>query len=291
VYTLTRLYPTLAIVEDADSPPDYELVSGKEVDIDEDGKVDAGGNSKDTTIEADNSFDRKGSSVTLTPDETAGIPSTPSQPVTSGLLATLRLLRASGGGLFKAFRWQFLSNCVVVMVFACLSSVPYLPYLAASIIASLAATKVETAWTHAAVSTQRDGRLWKKLPSYLAIFKATAIPLVAEAVVIEIINAVAFLPLGPRTGSFDSLGVIPRFAHSESLPRLSVVMVLFLTLYTFLLVPTEVILTRTRASSMSTPSLVQRNFSRAILYSFPLKTKLERSCFYLLFFVRAKCES
>ncbi|KAH8767551.1 hypothetical protein BGZ57DRAFT_988411 [Hyaloscypha finlandica] len=168
----------------ADSPPDYELVSGKEVDIDDDGNVDSGSNSKDTTTEADNSFDGKGALVTLMPDETAGIPPTPSQPVTSGLLATLRLLRASGGGLFKAFRWQFLSNCVVIIVFACLSSVPHLPYLAASIIASLAATKVETAWTHAAVSTQRDGRLWKKLPSYLAIFKATAIPLVAEAVVI-----------------------------------------------------------------------------------------------------------
>ncbi|KAH6676228.1 hypothetical protein B0J14DRAFT_585087 [Halenospora varia] len=250
VYTLNRLYPTLAIVEATDFSPDYELVAGKEVDIDDDRKVDAGRNSKDITIVADNSFDGKGSSATLIPDETAGIPSTPSQPVTSGLLATLRLLRATGGGIFKAYRWRFLYNCVVGIVFACLSSVPYLPYFAASIIASLAATKVETAWTHAAVSTQRDGRLWKKLPSYLAILKATAVPLVAEAVVIEIINAVAFLPLGPRTGSVDPLGVLPRFAHNDNGTRITVFIVLFFTLYTCFLVPTEVILTRTRATML-----------------------------------------
>jgi hypothetical protein len=206
---------------------------------------------------ANNSFDGKGS-ATLTPGETAGVPSTYSQPVTSGLLATLRLLRATGGGLFKAYRWCFLYSCVAGIVFACLSSVPYMPYLAAHIIASLAATKVETAWTHAAVSTQRDGRLWKKLPSYLAILKATALPLVAEAVVIEIINAVVFLPLGPRTGSVDPMGVLPRFAHSNSGTRLSVVMVLFLTLYTCLLVPTEVILTRTQVASMRILPFVQK---------------------------------
>jgi hypothetical protein len=250
VYTLNRLYPTLAIVEAADSPPDYELIAGKEVDIDDDRQVDVGSNSKDTTIEAENSADRKGSSATLMPGETAGVPSTPSQPVTSGLIATLRLLRATGGGLFKAFRWRVLFNCVAGIVFACVRLVPYMPYLAAHIIASLAATKVETAWTHAAVSTQRDGRLWKKLPSYLAILKSTAVPLVAEVVVIEIINAVAFLPLGPRTGSFDPWGVLPRFAHSESGTSLSMVLVLFFTLYTCLLLPTQVVLTRTQAAML-----------------------------------------
>ena len=111
--------------------------------------------------------DGKRGLVTLIPDETAGIPPTPSQPVTSGLLATLRLLRASGGGLFKAFRWQFLSNCVVIIVFACLSSVPHLPYLAASIIASLAATKVETAWTHAAVSSSGTDVSGRSYPATL----------------------------------------------------------------------------------------------------------------------------
>lgn len=189
------------------------------------------------------------------PDETVFIPL---QPVTSGLIATLRLLRASGGGLFKAYRWCFLASCVQVIVFICLSSIPYMPHLAASIIASLAATKVETAWTHAAVSSQRDGRLWKKLLSYFVAFKATAIPLATAAVVVEVINALAFLPLGPRTGSIDPMGVLPRFTYSTNLTRLSVSVVLFFTLYTFLLVPIEVILTRTRAASKKNSVLVQK---------------------------------
>jgi hypothetical protein len=273
VYTLTRLYPTLAIVEAADSPPRYELVAGKEVDNDEDGKANGSSNSKDTAIEADTAIDGKvsGSSAPLMPDETAGVPSTPSQPVTNGVIATLRLLRASGGGLFKAYRWRFLTSAVIVSVFAILSSVPYLPSIAASIIASLAATKVETAWTHAAVSTQRDGRLWNKLPSFLVIFKATAIPLVAEAILVEIVNAVAFLPLSPRTGSWDPLGVIPRRADGQSFTRLPVVLLLLFTLYTFLLVPSEVVLTRTRASSMRNSFLVQ-NIPRAVLCSSLVKT-------------------
>jgi preprotein translocase subunit SecY len=131
-----------------------------------------------------------------------------------------------------------------------------LPYIVASIIASLVATKVGTAWTHAAVSTQRDGRLWKKLPSYLTILRATALPLVAEAVVTEAISAVAFLPLGPRTGSVDPMGIIPQFAHGTNFTRLSVFIVVFFTLYTFLMVPTEVVLTRMRASSMKPPFFV-----------------------------------
>jgi hypothetical protein len=238
---------------------------------------------------ADNSFDGKERSATLMPGETAGVPSTPSQPITSGLLATLRLLRATGGGLFKAYRWRFLYNCVVGIVFACVRSVPYMPYLAAHIIASLAATKVETAWTHAAVSTQRDGRLWKRLPSYLVILKATAIPLVTEAVVAEIINAVVFLPLGPRTGSVDPLGILPRFAHSDSGTRLSLFLVLLFTLYTCLLVPIDVILTRTQATSMRTLFFVQK-FPPSNFVPISAQDK-PQTLMLLLNSVRAKCET
>ncbi|KAH8657380.1 hypothetical protein BGZ60DRAFT_415788, partial [Tricladium varicosporioides] len=239
-YTINKLYPTLAIIEAADSPPDYELVTGKEIDIDGDGDVDAGSSSRGNIIVADKQFDGKGPSATLMPDETAGVPSTPSQPVTSGLLATLRLLRASEDGLFRAYRWHLLYNIVMGIVFVCLRLVPHIPNLAASIIASLATTKLETAWTHAVVSTKRDGRLWKRLPTYFVILRVTIVPLIAESVIVEIINAIASLPLGPMTGSVDPVSVA----------RLSVAIVLFLTLYTCLLAPTEIVLTRTRAAML-----------------------------------------
>jgi len=175
----------------------------------------------------------------------------PSQPVTSGVLTTLRLLRADGGGLFKAYRWQFLHNVVLVLVIGGLSSIPYLPNIVASIIATLAVTKIETAWTHAAISKQRDGRLWKTLPSFLTILKATAIPLVAEAALVEITTTVTYLSLGPRTGSADPMGVIPMHAESGNAPRVLLALLIFFVLYTGLMVPVSVILTRTRAAMLS----------------------------------------
>jgi hypothetical protein len=223
------------------------------------------------------------------PGETAGVPSTPSQPVTSGLIATLRLLRATSGGLLRAFRWHFLSSCVSGLVFACIRSVPYVPHLAALIIASLVATKVETAWTHAAVSTQRDGCLWKNLPSYHTILKATAIPLATEAVLVEIFNAVVFLPLGPRTGSVGPLGVLPTFAHSASFMRLSLFFLLIFTLYTCLLVPIEIILTRTRATCMRTLFLCPKISPEQLCANFC--SKQSQTLILLLISVRSKSES
>lgn len=137
------------------------------------------------------------------------------------------------------------------VVFICLSLIPYMPSFVASVIASLAATKFETAWTISAVSSQRDGYLWKKLPSYLTILKATAVPLLGETIFLEAINFVALLPLGKRTGSVDPTGVIPHFSKGNKGVSLVFAMLLYLTLFICLMVPTDVILTRTRVSMIS----------------------------------------
>ncbi|PVH73058.1 hypothetical protein DL98DRAFT_576482 [Cadophora sp. DSE1049] len=259
VYTIDRLFPTLAIVE-ADSPPEYELVAGKESST-EVGKASVGSSSKDAIV-PDN-IDEESSSSKLMPDETAGLPSTPSKPVTSSLFGTLRLLRSSGTGLFKAYRWRFLYNCVWGFAFGIVSQVPYMPVVAAAVIASLAATKVETAWTHAVLSAQYDGYLYKKLPSYLTILKATAIPLAAEAILIQVINAVALLSFGKRTGSADAMGVIPQYEKSTSITALCMFLVTFFTLNACLLIPVEVMLVRTRAAMLAddVPTMVQLDSS------------------------------
>jgi len=244
VYTIDRLFPTLAIVE-ADSPPEYELVTGRETNTGV-GKVNVGSPSKDAIVPDDLN---ESSSSKLMPDETAGLPSTPSKPVTSSLFGTLRLLRSSGTGIFKAYRWRFLYNCVWGFAFGIVSQVPYMPVVASAVVASLAATKVETAWTHAVLSAQYDGYLYKKLPSYITILKATAIPLAAEAVLIQIINAIAILSFGKRTGSADGMGVIPQYEKSTSITALCMFLVTFFTLYACLLIPVEVMLVRTRAAS------------------------------------------
>ncbi|KAG4422567.1 hypothetical protein IFR04_004336 [Cadophora malorum] len=258
VYTIDRLFPTLAIVE-ADSPPEYELVTGRESNTGV-GKVNVGSSSKDAIVPDDVN---ESSSSKLMPDETAGLPSTPSKPVTSSLFGTLRLLRSSGTGIFKAYRWRFLYNCVWGFAFGIVSQVPYMPVVASAVVASLAATKVETAWTHAVLSAQYDGYLYKKLPSYITILKATAIPLAAEAVLIQVINAIAILSFGKRTGSADGMGVIPQYEKSTSITALCMFLVTFFTLYACLLIPVEVILVRTRAAMLAddVPTMVQLDSS------------------------------
>jgi len=258
VYTIDRLFPTLAIVE-ADSPPEYELVTGRETNTGV-GKVNVGSPSKDAIVPDDLN---ESSSSKLMPDETAGLPSTPSKPVTSSLFGTLRLLRSSGTGIFKAYRWRFLYNCVWGFAFGIVSQVPYMPVVASAVVASLAATKVETAWTHAVLSAQYDGYLYKKLPSYITILKATAIPLAAEAVLIQIINAIAILSFGKRTGSADGMGVIPQYEKSTSITALCMFLVTFFTLYACLLIPVEVMLVRTRAAMLAddVPTMVQLDSS------------------------------
>ncbi|KAH7350654.1 hypothetical protein BKA65DRAFT_476032 [Rhexocercosporidium sp. MPI-PUGE-AT-0058] len=246
VYTIDRLFPTMAIVE-ADAPPEYELVVGRESNIQGDGKVTQDSTSKDA-ITPENSDES--SSSKLMPDESASQPATSSKPITSSLFGTLRLLRA-GDGLFKAYRWRFLYNTAWGLVFSLALQIPYMPIIVAAILASLAATKVETAWTHAALSSKYDRSLYKQLPSYLTILKATAIPLVAEAVLTQLINVLAHLSMGKRTGSVDSMGILPKYEKSTSIAAVGMFFVTFFTLNACLLIPVEVVLVRTRAAMLS----------------------------------------
>ncbi|KAH7420104.1 hypothetical protein BKA64DRAFT_700104 [Cadophora sp. MPI-SDFR-AT-0126] len=261
VYTIDRLIPTLAIVE-ADSPPEYELVAGKKSNA-EVGKTSVGSFSKDVIVPDNVDESSSSSSSKLMPDETAGLPSTPSKPVTSSLFGTLRLLRSSGAGLFKAYRWHFSYNCVWVLSFVFVAQVPYMPNIATTVIASLAATKVETAWTLAVLSAKSDGYPYKKLPSHLTILKATAIPLVAEAVLIQVINAIALLSFGKRIGSVDPLGVIPQHEESGSITAICMFFVTLFTLNACLLIPVQVVLVRTRAAMLADdhPTMVQLDSS------------------------------
>ncbi|KAL2071768.1 hypothetical protein VTL71DRAFT_13003 [Oculimacula yallundae] len=247
VYTIDRLYPTLVAVE-ADAPPEYELLASKEPTVQPHSELHGGSTSKDVVVPDDTD---ESSSSKLMPDETAGVPATPSEPITSSLFSTLRLLHTSGGGLYKAFRWRLLSNVVFGIAFWVVFNIPYMPIPLVIILPALAATKIETAWTHAVISNQRDGALYKTLPSYLSILKATAIPVVAEAVVNYLISAVALLTMGKRTGSVDPLGVLPVYEKTGSLTAVCTLLVTAVTLHACLSVPVNVMLIRTRAAMIS----------------------------------------
>ncbi|KAK0108142.1 hypothetical protein ONS95_002964 [Cadophora gregata] len=249
VYTLDKLVSTLAIVE-ADSPPEYELVAVKEANGPEVEKVTAGSSSKDVTI-ADTVSESSSSSSQLMPDETAGLPSTPSKPITSSLFATIRLIRSSANGMLKAYRWHFAHNSIWLLAIMFISGIPYMQVLPAMIIASFATTKIETAWTHAVLTSQRDGDMFRKLPSHFTIFKATAIPLTARAVLTQVVHTISLLIFGERTGNVDPVGVIPTFEKGGSIMVISMFCITYFTLNACLLIPVEVVLVRTRATMLA----------------------------------------
>ncbi|CZS87938.1 hypothetical protein WAI453_000324 [Rhynchosporium graminicola] len=251
VYTIDKLYPMLVIVE-ADSPPEYELVARGDSIVQEDKTLYRSNASKDAIV-PDNAGESSSnsSSSNLMPDETAGVPAASAKPITSSLIATLRLLYASGGGLYKGFRWRCLSIVVFSIVLIVTMNIPFIHPFVVVGIATLATAKIETAWTHNVISSQRDGFVYRNLPSYLTILKATAIPITAKAVVSMAINTVAMLSMGSRKGSLDPLGILPQYEKGTSILALSALFVTIFTLQACLLVPVEVMLVRTRAAMLS----------------------------------------
>lgn len=254
-YSLHALLPTLAIVESAEAPPEYEFVSAN--DIPDGNAHDLDGDApKGSPTVPDMSANGQASS-NQAPDETAGVPARPAGPVTSDFRATLRLLRAAGHdsyrhGLSLGFKWAFFVNVAQLLISAVLVSMPYLPTFVMSTVVSLATTHLVTAWVHAVVSKQRDADVWQQLPSYLLIFKATAVPVIAKAAVLQLIRGFLHLLLGERSGSADPMGIIPTYDGGFWLhvTVLGVVVAAYVCAY----IPIEVILTRTRASSMPSPS-------------------------------------
>ncbi|KAI9046501.1 hypothetical protein LZ554_009248 [Drepanopeziza brunnea f. sp. 'monogermtubi'] len=255
-YTLHELFPTLAIVESADVPPEYEFVNADEVPDQGDNTdhLDSGANdSKGPSAVPDVPNDGQGPSSSPLPDETAGIPARPSNPVTSDIRATFKLLRAACGGSYRSglargYRWKLYIGLVQFVIILALISVPYMPTFVISVIASLATTQLATAWVHSVVSKQQNSLLWQNLPSYLLVLKATAIPIIAKAGIMQLIRGFVHLILGRRTGSADPIGLVPAYRGGFWL-HIAVLGLVFV-MYIAAFLPIEVILTRTRASML-----------------------------------------
>ncbi|KAK2630017.1 hypothetical protein QTJ16_000837 [Diplocarpon rosae] len=255
LYTLHSLYPTLAIVEAADSPPDYEFVASDDFESANSGNVNRIAASKGLSIVAGISANGEGPSASSLREETTRTPSSQPGPLAVSILPTFRLLRDSTGGswrggLTRACKWRVYATLGTAAIMGItMSAIPYFPLSAASILASLAVTKLETAWVHGAISTQPDRALWAHLPDYVLILKATAFPIFAKALALELIKCVILLMLDPRSGSSDYFGLIPRYTQANVWVLL-VALAVYLALYTLFIVPAEVILTRTRASML-----------------------------------------
>ncbi|KAI1650582.1 uncharacterized protein F4817DRAFT_326685 [Daldinia loculata] len=224
-YTLQHVFPTLAIVEDP-SPPAYEPVSLND---------DAQSLAEENAPVADEAA-RGGSQARL---------------VTSSVRSTYRTLTAISGfrSLFRGLACYFALTFASSVVFGILSST-FVPSLIAAPISALALVQVYTAWTHIVISTPSSKTFWQRLPPFKKAFQATALPVVMFFFAKELST---FVPKMLAYGMSMNLpnpkqpGVIPE-GDKNDIWKAVLVLLLALVMNIFLVIPTQVILTRVQAS-------------------------------------------
>ncbi|KAI1470258.1 uncharacterized protein F4812DRAFT_456263 [Daldinia caldariorum] len=224
-YSLQHVFPTLAIVEDP-SPPAYEPVSLNE---------DTQSLAEDNAPVADEAA-RGGSQARL---------------ITSSVRSTYRTLTAISGfrSLFRGFACYLAMSFAGSVVFGILSSA-FVPSLIAAPVSALALVQLYTAWTHIVISAPSSKSFWKRLPPFGKAFRATALPVVMFFFAQELS---AFVPKLLAYGMSMNLpnprnpGVIPE-GDKNDIWKGVLVLLLALAMNVFLVIPTQVILTRVQAS-------------------------------------------
>lgn len=224
-YTLQHVFPTLAIVEDP-SPPAYEPVSLND---------DAQSLAEENAPVADEAA-RGGSQARL---------------ITSSVRSTYRTLTAISGfrSLFRGLACYFALTFASSVVFGILSST-FVPSLIAAPISAVALVQVYTAWTHIVISTPSSKTFWQRLPPFKKAFQATALPVVMFFFAKELST---FVPKMLAYGMSMNLpnpkqpGVIPE-GDKNDIWKAVLVLLLALVMNIFLVIPTQVILTRVQAS-------------------------------------------
>ncbi|KAI1399365.1 hypothetical protein F4819DRAFT_465473 [Hypoxylon fuscum] len=224
-YTLQHVFPTLAIVEDP-SPPAYEPVS-----LNEDSESIA----EENAPMADEAA-RGGSQARL---------------ITSSLRSTYRTLSAISGwrSMFRGFACYLALTVATSFVYGILIST-FIPSLIAAPVSALALVQLYTAWTHIVISTPSTKTFWQRLPPFKKAFQATALPVVMYFFAAELAS---FVPRMLAYGMSMNLpnpktpGTIPE-ADKNDIWKGVLVLLLTLVMHIFLVIPTQVILTRVQAS-------------------------------------------
>ncbi|KAI1657887.1 hypothetical protein F4813DRAFT_358288 [Daldinia decipiens] len=224
-HSLQHVFPTLAIVEDP-SPPAYEPVSLND---------DAQSLAEENAPVADEAA-RGGSQARL---------------ITSSVRSTYRTLTAISGfrSLFRGLACYFALTLAGGVVFGILSST-FVPSLIAAPISAVALVQVYTAWTHIVISAPSSKTFWQRLPPFKKAFQATALPVVMFYFAKELST---FVPKMLAYGMSMNLpdpkqpGVIPE-GDKNDIWKAVLVLLLALVMNIFLVIPTQVILTRVQAS-------------------------------------------
>ncbi|KAI1386566.1 uncharacterized protein F4822DRAFT_320101 [Hypoxylon trugodes] len=221
-YSFQHLFPTLAIVEDP-SPPAYEPVSLNE---------DTQSLAEENAPLADEAA-RAGSEARL---------------ITSSIRSTYRTVTSVSGwrSLFRGLGCYVSLTFSTLFVYGILSA--FLPALIAGPLSALALVQLYTAWTHIVISTPSSKRFWQRLPPFKKAFQATALPVAMYFFAIEVASYVPkLLAWGMAMNLPEQPGTIPQ-GDKNDIWKGVVVLVVSFVLHIFLVIPTQVILTRVQAS-------------------------------------------
>ncbi|KAI1084088.1 hypothetical protein F5B20DRAFT_577030 [Whalleya microplaca] len=217
-YSLSDLFPTLAIVED-DAPPAYSAVALK--DENEQEGLTKGG--KDSPVAEEGYGQRP-------------------RPVTSSLRSIYRLVYSIRGwpSLFRGFACALVLSFAIGLISAPISAIPFIPHTVGVAIASLFTVQLSTAWTHIVLTVPTREPFYRRLPNFRTTFRATALPTLACFLSVGITQEVPIILARVIYANEARSNV-------HSWKPFSVIGVYFLLLV-FLVVPTHVILTRVQAS-------------------------------------------
>ncbi|KAI1125648.1 ubiquitin carrier protein [Nemania abortiva] len=217
-YTFQYIYPALAIIEDP-SPPAYDQIS-----LADDGMP------KDPRAPTD-------------------APKTPA--ITSSLRSTHRAIYAIAGwrSMLRGYGSYFFFNTAMGLVVGILAAVG-VPSLIAAPLAAVAVAQPYAAWTHIIISAPSSKYFWQRLPPFKRAVRATALPILLYVLAAELstilpaglaalLNMNSWNPKQPNT--------MPQYNKDDAWKGI-VVILATLAAQVFLVIPTQVILTRVQAS-------------------------------------------
>ncbi|CAJ2514198.1 Uu.00g023170.m01.CDS01 [Anthostomella pinea] len=221
-YSLQHIFPTLAIIEDPS--PAYEPVS-----LNEDNQ----------------SFSEDNAPVA---DEATG---SDAPAVTSSFRGTYRTLTAVSGwrSMFRGLGCWVALSFATMFVYSIFTSV-WVPALVAAPLSAITLVQFYTAWTHIVISAPSPKRFWQRLPPFKKAFQATALPICLYLFAVELSS---FLPkglaylMGMNMWDPKSPNTLPE-ADANDAWKGVLVLLTTLVLHIFLVIPTQVVLTRVQAS-------------------------------------------
>lgn len=216
-YTLSHVYPTLAMVEDP-QPPAYNAVN--------------------LSDEAD-----PAATAATAPDESL---------TTTSLRRINRLLYATAGwpANFRGLWCAFAMDAASVFCGGVIGSV-VLSRAAGVLVAALATVQLHTAWTHIVVTVPSPLQWWKRLPPFAKTFRATWLPVTAYWAAeqfTKFVPRVLSVWLGLARWDPSNPAAVPADFDGHALWKSLLVLLATLACAVGLVIPAQVVLVRVQAS-------------------------------------------